>query len=109
MRKLQFQDIFKASRLLVDLDLKEEIKEIGLKADKIEDIEVRGFELFWTVFEKATTNNSEKNLYEFLAGLMECTPEEMRVMELDKILDELQSINVEEWKAFFKRVASLMK
>ena len=89
MRKLQLQDIFKASRLLVSLDLKEEFKEIGLKSDKIEDIAAKGFDVFWTIFEKASSKNAENSIYEFLSGIFECTSEEVKtILEEDPELTE---------------------
>ena len=109
MRKLQLQDIFKASRLLVSLDLKEEFKEIGLKADKIEDIAAKGFDVFWTIFEKASSKNAENSIYEFLSGIFECTSEEVKTMGPSLLFENLQSIDLEERKVFFKQVAHLMK
>ena len=113
MRNLKTSDIFSACRLLVRIGVREEIREVALKAEESAMKKVKvdmGFDLLFGILEKATAENAEKEIYMFIANLFECEWEEVRDMDPIEMLDKLQEVaDVEKWGNFFKRVAALMK
>lgn len=111
MRNLQTSDIFEACRVVKQLDLKDEL----LKAVRIaqedgkKDRTAVGFDIIYTIFEKATEVKGEKALYTFISKLFECKPSEVEVMDPVEMLDKLVEVaSIEKWKAFFSRVAALI-
>lgn len=112
MRNLEFTDVFKASRLLLKIGVREEIKEVALRAEESKGNKIKidfGFDLLFGVFEKATQENAEKEIYKFIADLFECDPEEVRHMSPIKVFEGLEQVaNIEEWKNFFARVRALI-
>lgn len=115
MRGLQTSDIVAAARLLTKIGLKEEIKEVARQAEENKNSENKkdkfdfGFDLIFGVIEKATQKNAEREIYTFIADLLECTPEEVEKMNPAKMLKALLEVaNVEEWKDFFGYVRQLI-
>ena len=113
MRSLQTSDIFAACRILSKIGVREEIREVAMKAEESKTKKVQidmGFDLLFGIIEKATQENAEKEIYKFIADLFECDPEEVRVMNPVKMLKQLEEVaNFEEWKDFFGYVARLMR
>ena len=113
MRNLKTSDIFSMCRLLNKIGVREEIREVAKQAEESKTKKVRfdmGFDLIFGVIEKATQENAEKEIYIFIADLLECSWEEVRDMDPITLFDRLEEVaNVEMWKNFFKRVAALMK
>ena len=113
MRNLRTSDIFSACRLLSAIGIREEIKEVAMKAEenKIKKVHVdMGFDLLFGILEKATQENAEKEIYKFIADLFECDWESVRDMDPIELLDKLEQVaDIEKWKNFFQRVAALMK
>lgn len=128
MRNLQTQDLFTAARLIKEIGIKEEIKEICQK-DKIVKIDFpqnateeekqkiiekyawdKGFDFVYMIFDKATEKNAEDKVYEFLAGVFEKTAEEVKTGDLIETLEELTSEeDIKAWKDFFTRLAGFLK
>lgn len=111
MRKLKTTDIFSAARVITALNVKDDIKKIALesKGKKLKQDDV-GFDVLFTIFEKAVEKQSEQKIYEFLANIFECTVEEVENLPpTETIQKALEAANVEEWKAFFTSVASLIR
>lgn len=112
MRKLQAKDIFSFGRVVIKIGIKDEIKAMTMKANSIKDIarEEMGFDLLVGILEKAMAKNGEKALFEFFADIMGKDKEEVKTMSPVLFIDALmETANIEEWKAFFSRVAALMK
>lgn len=112
MRHLQTSDIFAACRMVNTIGIKEDIKKICMEANSLDEVARNGagFDLLYTVFEKATEAKGENTLYNFIARLFECEPDEVGKMDPIEFLDKLLEVaDVEKWKAFFSRVAALMK
>lgn len=110
MRKLETSDVFKACRLMKKFGLKEKFQAVAREADTAKDIWDRGYDLVWDLFEAATEQQGEAEIYAFLAGPLEMTPEEVRHLHLDKLLDSLKQLAVENnLVGFFKSAARLMK
>lgn len=113
MRSLKTSDIFSAARLITKIGVREEIREVAKAANDGVRKPVQfdlGFDLLFGIMEKATDQNSEKEIYIFIADIFECDWENVRDMDPIEMLDKLEKVaSVEKWKDFFGRVAKLMK
>lgn len=110
MRKLQTGDLFAFSRVVKEIGIKEEFKVIAMNANKLSDIYDRGFELIFGVWEKATTENSERALLQFFADIFEEDYEAVKTSDPVEFIEKIMKVaEPEKWKAFFGKVASLMK
>lgn len=109
MRKLNIADLFSASRLVVDLGLKEDVLDITEKVEAFKGANDIGYEIFFRLFSKATTKEAEKRIYDLFAGPFEMKTEEVACMELDALVRGLHEIaNFPEFISFFKRAVTLM-
>lgn len=113
MRNLQTSDLFSLCRILSAIGIREEIREVAIKAEESKTKKVKvdmGFDLLFGILEKATKEKAEVEIYKFIANLFECNWEEVRDMDPVELLDKLEQVaDIEKWKSFFKRVAALMK
>lgn len=110
MRNFITADLFAAGRIISELNVKEELRAVCQKSDTIADVWAAGYDLIYLLFEKAVTKKNESLIYEFLAGVMEITPEEVARYDLLDLIEELtKGENAEKWKAFFTRLARLIK
>lgn len=113
MRSLQSSDIFSACRLLSAIGVKEEFKALAEKAKLVKDKNAMmdaGYDLIFTLLEKATTSKAEKEWYKFLGNILEVKPEEVETMDPCDLLDNIfQVADVQKWRDFFSRVLQLMK
>lgn len=112
MRSLQAQDIFAFGRVISAIGIKDEIKDIAMKANKLTDLtkEELGFDLIFSIFEKAVTQKTESAFFSFMAGIFEMDEAEVKAMDpIDFINMAMEAADLEKWKAFFKRVAQLMQ
>ena len=110
MRKLQTADVMNFCRCAKRLGVKEQVRVLAEEANSAADLWSFGFDFVWNLFDLATEKNGEEELYKFLAGPFEMTPEEVRTLDLDILIPNLQQM-VEENKlsVFFKSAARLMK
>lgn len=110
MRKLKTSDIPVLCRCVKKLGIKDQIKEVAQKANTVKDVWAFGFDFVWNLFDIATEEAGEHCLYEFLAGPFEMTPEEVRDLELDILLENLEHmVQNNNLMAFFKFAARSMK
>lgn len=110
MRKLKTTDIPALSRCLKKLGLKEQFRELALKSDNMKDMWADGFDFVWNLFDVATEKSGEAALYEFLAGPFEMTPEQVADLDLDVLIENLQTMVKENnLGTFFNIAARLMK
>lgn len=112
MRSLRSSDIFSACRLLSAIGFRDEFKKIAENATNIKDLTQFdvGYDLIFGLVEKATTSKAEKEWYSFFANIFEVSVDEVKNMNPCDFLDKVIEVaDVEQWKAFFMRVASLMK
>lgn len=108
MRNLQTKDIFSMSRLIMSLNLKEELKKITV--DKNSDINSVGYEVFFTVLGKCTDESAEKKVYEFLSGPLEVKTEEVASMDpLDLAEKVMEVASMDKWKLFLSKASQLIK
>ena len=110
MRKLKTYDIPIFCRCVKKLGLKEQIKEVAQKANTVKDVWTFGFDFVWNLFDIATEQAGESCLYEFLSGPFEMTPEEVRDLDMDILLENIQHmVQNNNLAAFFKFAAQSMK
>ena len=83
MRKANIDDLFNLSRLITELDLKEDL----YKAQRgKEDVEKIGFDFLFSILAKATTKEAQSKIYEVLANPFEMTVEEVGKMSLENMI-----------------------
>ena len=110
MRKLKTADIPVLCRCVKRLGLKEQLRTIAQTSNTAQDVWDQGFDFVWNLFDIATEKNGEAAIYEFLAGPFEMSPEEVRDLELDALIGNVQQLVKENNLAgFFKSAAALMK
>jgi hypothetical protein len=75
MRRLETHDVFKFARLINKIGAKEALKDVVLSRDTIEDMtkESFGYDVLFALFDVATTEEAENEIYNFLAPLYEKT------------------------------------
>lgn len=110
MRKLKTSDVPVFCRCLKKVGLKEKFKSLASEANTVEDIWSRGFDFVWDLFDAATEETGESALYEFLAGPFEMSPDEVRDLDMDVLLENLGNLATENnLSHFFKFAARSMK
>lgn len=117
MRNLKSTDLFAALRIVREVGLKEEMKEfaqrISNKNLSEENQREIGIEFLWGLLGNAGTERAEKAVFEFLAGPIETTAQELRDLDLidfgNKIVEFVGSVDIEAWKAFFTQLAEQIK
>lgn len=110
MRKLRTSDIPVLCRCVKRLGMKEKIRAMAEAADSVNDLWDFGFDFVWDLFDIATEQNGEDAIYEFLAGPFEMTPEQVRDLDLDVMVANVQQLVAENNLAgFFKFAAASMK
>lgn len=113
MRNLRTSDIFAACRLLTVIGVREEMRAVAKQAEESKGRKVQfdvGFDMLFGILEKAAQEKCEIEIYKFIADLFECEWESVRDMDPIELLDKLEQVaDLEKWKAFFGRVAALMK
>ena len=125
MRNLNTRDVFQFARMIKDLGLKEEIKEVSVKATaalntqaiKVEEeenaeggaedngnmLESIGMDMLLGLLEKLTEKKSEEAFYKFLSGPFEIPSEEIGGLDpLDLIESLIKIADVQRWKSFLK-------
>ena len=110
MRKLKTSDVPVLCRCMKKLGVKEQFKAIAKEANSAREAWDRGFDLIWSLFDVATEQEGESAIYEFLAGPFEMTPDQVRDLDLDQLLANLQQLAADNNLAtFFKFAAKSMK
>lgn len=110
MTNIKTKHLFKALRIVKEIGLKEEMKQICRKADDVKDVWARGYDLIYMIFEKAVEEKSEQKIYELLADIKETTPEDIANGDAIELIEEFTNgEDAEIWRNFFMQLAKLMK
>lgn len=110
MRKLKTADIPVLCRCVKRIGVKDHIRALAEASDSVQDLWNFGFDFVWDLFDIATEKNGEEAIYEFLAGPFEMTPEQVRDLDLDVMVANVQQLVTENNLAsFFKFAAASMK
>ncbi len=93
MRKLTTQDVFAALRIVSDLQLKDEVQALAQLANdgKLSRNEI-GVQAFMKVLDLFVSKKAEGRIYEFLAGPLETTSEEVRDLPLMALAENLKAL-----------------
>lgn len=109
MRSLKTKDLFSAVRLIKEIGVREEIKKVALEKGE-KDANTVGFDLLFSIIEKATEKNTEQKLYEFLSGPFECEAKDVEEMDLLELLENITQVaDINKWKDFLSKAAQLIK
>lgn len=110
MRKLKTPDVFNAMRMIKKANLKEEIKPYLMMAASGEmNVEEVGIEGVLGLIETMSEQKIESAIYEVLAGPFEMTADEVAKMDLDKMIECLETLGKENnLKVFFKSLSGLI-
>lgn len=104
MRKANVHDLFNASRLLSKLDLKDEIFKIQSTINSNSNEEKIGFDFILNVFEKASDEAMENEIYKVLSGPFEMAEEDVAKMEIAEFCKStLKCFNLETLLNFISR------
>lgn len=101
MRKLNTSDIFALCRLIKATDAREQLRSIVTSAAKRDDAEEPadltqiGVDGILAIVEAVVEPKAEALVYQFLAGPMECTPDDVRNMSLQDLTEGLKEIAAE--------------
>ena len=113
MKTLGLEHVFSATRLLMKIGVREEVRAVAKRAQEVKTKEEKmdmGFDLFFGIMEKAIEEKSEKEIYVFIADLFECDPDEVRTMKPLELFKKMEQVaSVEEWKDFFGYVKRLIQ
>ena len=117
MRQLKSTDIFAALRVVKEIGIKEEMKDLAQAIQKgpVSEQKQRemGVELIMGILGNAGSQQAENAVFRFLSGPTEISVEELRDMDaldfVKKIGDLATSIDIEAWKAFFTSLVGQMK
>lgn len=103
------KDVFAMSRIITKMDIKDTIKELATQAQKGEADRIGlGIDFVLAVLGKATTKESEKELYAFIGEIIGATAKEVGEMDPEKLIALLtETIDFEQWRVFFTRVVRL--
>lgn len=104
MRKLNTGDLFKAARMIKKMGIKEDLEKFAEKLDENATQEGAGVDLIMLILEKATENETERLIYEFLSGPFETKAEDVEKMDLFEMVETLFTVaDVEKWKGLFQK------
>lgn len=112
MRELQTSDLFAFVRLLNKAGVKEEIKTKVLGVDDLSQLNAEsfGYDILFTLLEKASEPKIEKELYSFFADIFGMKEEEVKTMDAIEFLENVGKVaSIERWKSFFSSAAKLTK
>lgn len=111
MRKLNTQDIFIALRLVKELNLKTELKNLVESVRSASgDVEEAGVLGILQVLEFVSEKQCERAFYEFLSGPLELNPDDIAEMDLQTLVDNLSKLAEEnDLKRFFTSFLGMMK
>lgn len=103
MRDLQTSDVFALARLIKLLELKEELKVLAVNAEEETNLKSLGFDVLFTLINKASEKNCEKAFYDFLAGPFELEPKHIASMDPIQLLENVTKIaSIDRWKSFLQ-------
>ena len=117
MRKLGLPDVFACTRLLKGIGIHDDLKALAAQSKDIKDAKKKaaavwgnGFELLWSIFDKAKEAAGEEQIYAFLSGPFELSVDEIKALDLPAVFEMLQQLAREnDLVAFFKRATGSTK
>lgn len=120
MRGLELRDVIIATRMITEMDIKEDLKNIVVAAsafnaqehekDEKEAFKLRfGIDLWWILLSGASKKRIESDLFSFIGSLIEAEPEDVAKMKVqDLVLSFKEKVDMKEFVAFFKNAVQSM-
>ena len=115
MRNLQTHDIFVAMKVVNSVGVADEIKRVALMVSEKKEVNIDkiGIEFLFSIMAKCANDNTENLIYEFLGGILEMDPKDIKVMDPMELVENIKKLNevisVEQWKAFFQSLLNLIR
>lgn len=122
MRGLELRDIVSMSRMIAEMDIKEDIKktvmdlyEFNQKKHSEAEAEAAkmrfGVDIIWIIMAGASKKRIESQLYEFISSVIDVPANEVSKMNPDALLQMIkENVEVKEFTNFFKSaVRSMMQ
>lgn len=122
MRNLNGHDVFMALRVLKRVGVKDELIELATYMNRVADgkaavtaekQEKVGARLIFGLLSNAGDEAAEKAVFEFLAGPLETTAEELAQRDLLDICEDvdkyIKSMDRERWSGFFRSLSASLK
>ncbi len=125
MRKLKTGEIFKAVRIIKQLNLKDSIKELApsfeliAKAKAIEDDTEKGklttsigfniSDVIFNVICECGDEKAEAYIYDFLSGPFEMETNEVKELDIDVLIENIKEMaQINDFETFFNSVLALI-
>ena len=115
MRKLNTADVFAFCRLVKATEAREQLRIIVAAVAKRKedgeavDVTQVGVDGILAIAEAAVDPKAEAMFYKFLAGPLECTPDEVAAMELDVLVPSLKQLaEASNLTTFFDSVSGIL-
>lgn len=111
MRNLNTRDAVMGVRLIKKRHLKETLEAVVNEAvEKGKTARMTGIDVIFSLVETLIGEDGEQDLYVWLSGPMECTPEEVEKMDLVELVENITKIaSAEEWRDFFGRLGRSLR
>ena len=122
MRGLELRDIVAMSRMIADMDIKEDVKKTVMdlyefNQKKHSDAETEaakmrfGVDIMWIIMAGASKKRIESQLYEFISSIIDVPANEVSKMSPDALITTIkENVEVKEFTNFFKSaVRSMMQ
>lgn len=120
MRGLELRDVIIATRMITEMDIKEDLKNIVVAAyafnaqeheeDEKEAFRLRfGIDLWWILLSGASKKRIESDLFSFIGSLIAAEPEDVSKMKVqDLVLSFKEKVDMKEFVTFFKNAVQSM-
>lgn len=115
MRRFNTADVFLFCRLVKATEAREQLRDIVTEAAKKKesgdsvDVTRVGVDGILAIVEAAVEPKTETMVYQFLAGPLECSPEEVKEMPLDELLALLKQLAaLNNLTGFFDSVSGIL-
>lgn len=110
MRALVTRDLFSMSRIIAKANIKEELRRIVEQSDSNESRLNLGIDLVLSIITQVSSKAVEKEIYVFVADVLECTVQDIEEGDPEVIINRLTTDDgSKQWKDFFSKVAKLIR
>lgn len=108
MRNLTTRDIFAMSRIVTKMGIKEELRRLADTSTSQNKLDI-GIDIFMALITKASTEEAEHEIYTFLGGVLDMTPEAVGDLDPNELVENFTGPKGEQWKDFFMKVLKLIQ
>lgn len=118
MRKLQTQDVFKTARIIKTANIREDVQQAFKDGLKVQDAEEKekekamseiGINVFMQILEACGDPKLEEQVYDLLGGVFESSPEDVKQLSLDVLIENVKKIMEQNDIVNFLRTAARLK